>query len=48
MDLEEQFYPPISFNLRGDENPYIILCFQIISFHAESQYPQPLSSLWDR
>jgi hypothetical protein len=47
MDPESQFYPPISLALRGNEDPYVILCSQIISFHQESQYPPALSSLWN-
>lgn len=47
MDPESQFYPPISLDLSGNENPYVILCSQIISFYEESQDPPALSSLWN-
>jgi hypothetical protein len=46
-DPEAQFYPPIPLSLRGDENKNIVQCVRIISFHEESQYPPPLSSIWN-
>ena len=46
MDPEAQFYPPIPLDFRGEKDKYIAQCVRIISFHAQSQYPPPLSSLW--
>ena len=48
MDPESQFYPHISFTLRGDEeDTTLIQYFRIISFHEESSTPPPLSSIWN-
>ena len=47
MDPEEQFYPFISLAICGNEDPYFIQCFRIISFHEESSTPPPLSKIWD-
>ena len=46
-DPESQFYPPISFSLHGDEDPYFLRCVRIISFHEESSTPPPLSLVFD-
>jgi hypothetical protein len=47
LDQEGQFYPFISLALLGDENPYFIQCFQIITFHEYSSVPPPMSRVWD-
>lgn len=47
MEPESQFYPPISLDLSGNEDPYIVQCVRIISFYEESQYPPPLSKIWN-
>ena len=47
MDPEEQFYPFISLAICGNEDPYFIQCFRIISFHEESSTPPSLSKIWD-
>ena len=47
LDTEGQFYPFISLALRGNEDPFFIQCFHIISFYEYSSTPPPLSSLWD-
>ena len=47
MDPEAQFYPFISLAISGNEDPYFIQCFRIISFHKESSTPPPLSQIWD-
>lgn len=47
MDPEAQFYPFISLSISGNEDPYFIQCFRIISFHKESSTPPLSSRIWD-
>jgi len=47
MDPEGQFYPFISLALHGDEDPFFIQCFHIISFYEYSSTPPPISRVWD-
>jgi len=47
LDTEGQFYPFISLALHGDEDPFFIKCFRIISFNEDSSTPPPISRVWD-
>lgn len=47
LDTEGQFYPFISLALHGDEDPFFIQCFHIISFYEYSSTPPPISRVWD-
>ena len=47
MDTEGQFYPFISTAITGNEDPYFLQCFRLISFYEDSIYAPVLSSILD-